>query len=162
MNNNKKTLYIVGAVIVAIALFFAGVQTGKAMAFKGRGGMMGGQFTRGQMGQFGGQAGAGQNRFGGARGINGGFIMGEVLSKDATGITVKLQDGGSRVVITSTSTAVMKSTTGTMNDVVVGNSVTVMGSQNADGSVTAQSIQIRPAGAPLGGPGMGRGMQVGQ
>ncbi len=92
-------------------------------------------------------AAAGQNFAGGNRGFggaNGGAASGEVLGKDANGITLKLQDGGSRVVIVPASISVMKSAAGTMDDVTVGERVTVIGTTNGDGSITAQSIQVRP------------------
>lgn len=38
----------------------------------------------------------------------------------------------------------MKSASGSAADVAVGSSIVVTGSKNSDGSVTAQSIQIRP------------------
>lgn len=85
-----------------------------------------------------------QNQGGrGMRGANGGFTGGQVLSKDANNITLKLRNGGSLNVLYSSSTQVQKSASTTAEDIVVGSEVTVSGSSNADGSLSAQSVQIR-------------------
>jgi hypothetical protein len=83
-------------------------------------------------------------RVGAMRGANGGFTTGEVISKDDTSIVVKLKDGGSKIIFVSNSTSVAKTESGTLADVSVGKQVSVTGSSNSDGSVTAESIQIRP------------------
>jgi hypothetical protein len=69
---------------------------------------------------------------------------GEVLSKDAQSMTIALRDGGSRIVFYGTSTPVMHTATGTIGDIDVGTQVFVSGAQNPDGSMTAESIQLRP------------------
>ena len=91
---------------------------------------------------MGGVAG-GQNRMAGGVVRGGGLIGGEIISKDDTTITVKLRDGGSKIVFVSSSTQVLKSTSGSLADLVSGGQVTVTGSQNSDGSISAQSVQIR-------------------
>lgn len=74
----------------------------------------------------------------------GGMVTGSVIAKDDQSITVKLFDGGSKIVFVGASTQVMKSVQGDISDVSVGQSVSVTGSQNQDGSVTARSLDIRP------------------
>jgi hypothetical protein len=76
-----------------------------------------------------------------------GLISGEVISKDETSITVKLRDGGSKIVFLTAQTPVMKSVAGILGDVNTGATVIVTGKANPDGSIAADSVQIRPAGS---------------
>jgi hypothetical protein len=84
--------------------------------------------------------GAGGGRF--TAGAN--FISGDVLAKDAQSITVKMRDGSSRIILYASSTEVSKFAAGTIDDVAVGKTIMVNGKTNTDGSITAQTIQIRP------------------
>jgi len=76
---------------------------------------------------------------------NAGFSGGEIIKKDNTSITVKLNNGSSQIILFSDSTKIMKSAEGSATDLTIGEQVTITGSKNQDGSLTAESIQIRPA-----------------
>ncbi len=82
--------------------------------------------------------------FRGGRSGMGGFTSGDIIAKDDKSLTIKMRDGGSRIVFFSDTTEVSKFVAGTSADLAVGKTVTVMGTANSDGSVTATSVQIRP------------------
>jgi hypothetical protein len=112
------------------------------------GGMIYGKSTVPSRGQF----GNGTRGTGTRGGGNGSFTAGEILSKDANSITIKMQDGSTKIALIASSTQVMKSSTGSLSDLMTGIEVTVTGTANSDGSVSAKSVQIRPVGsAPFGG-----------
>ena len=121
------------AVIVGVS-FLGGVQYGKSQIPTG---------ARGGAGQYSGVATRGARG-----GMNGGLISGSVVSSDAQSITVSIPAGGSKIIYLSDSTQIMKSTEGGKTDLQTGTNIIVTGTANPDGSVIAQSIQIRPAGAP--------------
>lgn len=143
---------IAGGIAIAIVCFGGGYYIGKTFGVSAP-----------QRGQFAGQFGSGSTRTGGVNGRNmNGFAAGTILAKDASSITVQLggQGGaangsstGSRIVILGSSTQVGKFVSGAVSDLEVGQEVLVTGSPNSDGSITAQQIQIRPAG--MTGPGFG-------
>lgn len=149
----KKTIII--AVVVAVVFgaggFWGGMSYGKSSIAAVSAGVRQGGF-QGVMGAGG--TGTGGQRAGRGTGVAGsgfdrltagGFLAGQVVSKDATSVTVKLRDGGSRVALVSTSTQVLTSRPGTFDDVSVGEQITIQGTANSDGSVSAQSIQVRPS-----------------
>lgn len=136
--NNKIVLGAVAvAVVIAGAAFWVGISYGKSAAP-----------ARGQFGGAGGTFARPGGMMGGRSGTGGGFTAGQILSKDASSITVKMQNGNTAIVLIGSSTEVVKSVTGSAADLSVGENVVVTGTQNSDGSVTAQSVQIRPAGSP--------------
>ncbi len=129
----KKNLIIaiVAIVIVGALSFFSGWQLGRA-GNGGRGNFDPQNFSGGANRQ-------GMNRAGG-----GGLTNGEILSKNDQSLTLKLRDGGSKIILLSSSTQIMKDAPGTMTDLGVGQSIMVAGTANADGSLTAQMVQLRP------------------
>ncbi|MDE1919143.1 MAG: hypothetical protein KGH56_00390 [Patescibacteria group bacterium] len=88
---------------------------------------------------------------GGMRGGAGGFLSGTVAAKDSESITLDTRDGSSHVVLLTPATSVLKSVSGTENDISIGSTVIVSGTTNGDGSVSANLIQLRPATPPAPG-----------
>ena len=82
-------------------------------------------------------------RTGGLRMGGAGMVVGEILSKDDKSLTVKMQDGGSKIIFLGNSVIVNKTIIGFLGDLKVGDSVSVMGSANADGSINAKTVQIQ-------------------
>lgn len=126
MKNIKPLYVLILVVLVAIGAFFGGMQYQKSQRSAGRG-----QFGGGQ-GQFGNRNG--QNR----------PVTGDIISMDDKSITVKLMDGSSKIVILSVTTAVNKQATGSASDLKNGERVLVIGTQNSDGSITADNISLNP------------------
>lgn len=77
-------------------------------------------------------------------------VNGEVTSFDGNTITVKTQNGGSKIVIYSDSTKINKTTEGSKSDIKVGENVMVFGSTGSDGTVVAQTVAV---GSRMQGPG---------
>lgn len=71
-------------------------------------------------------------------------ISGEVLSTDEDSLTVKTQDGGSKIVIYTEKTMINKASRAEKTDIKIGERVMILGIENTDGSMTAQSIQLNP------------------
>lgn len=141
MNKKYISYGVVSLIVVAALSFYAGGVHAKSTSAK----------TQANFQASAGQAyGAGNNgqTFGGGRGMRGGmgggFTTGKIISKDATSITVQLESGGSKIVLLGDSTQIAKMANATSTDLAVGTSVSVIGTTNSDGSVTAQSVQIRP------------------
>jgi len=144
---------IVGVIALIVISGGGAFYGGMTYAQMSRGGSGGSNFTNlspeERQARFaGGGAPAGMR---GPGGMNGEFTIGEVISKDETSITIKMQDGSTKIILVGSSAQIMKSTTGSVADLTVGTEVTITGSANSDGSLTAQSVQIRPAGTmPFG------------
>ena len=139
MEKNKKIVFGVVGVIVLVAVFYGGMVYGKSQTPAS---INGAQTLNGVGRGF---------RNGG--GNSGGFTVGQIISKDATSITVQLMTpggaasgtaAGSKIVFFDSNTKVTKQASGTLADLAVGTEVSVTGTTNSDGSVSAQSVQIRP------------------
>jgi len=142
---NKTFIVVVIAILAVGSLsFYAGMKYSQSKSLAG-GGFA--NLTSEQMAARFQQIGGAD--VGGQRGVRtgSGLAVGEIISKDADSITVKLNDGGSKIVFFSASTQVMRFSAGSPADLVLGENITINGAANQDGSVTAQTIQIRPEAA---------------
>ena len=131
---NKASKIISGIVILLIiagGAFYGGMIYGKGQSTAS---------TASARAGFGGMRGA-------RMGANGaGFTSGTIIAEDSSSITLQLpNNGGSKIIFYSSSTQIAKTTSGAPSDLTNGTTVSVTGTTNSDGSVTAQSIQIRPS-----------------
>ena len=131
---NKNTMIIISAVLVifaAVGGFLGGMQYQKRNAVS--------NFIQGGNSNF-------RQRFGaaGQSGQNFRPVRGQVLSQGTDTLTVKLTDGSTKIVVLSGSTVYLKSTPVSQGDLKIGDTVNVIGTQNSDGSVTAQDVQLNP------------------
>lgn len=119
------------------------------VVFAGAGFYGGMKYQQSQRNNFAGQFGSGQgirNNRTGVTGNRGGFrpVFGEIIAADDKSITVKLQDDSSKIILISKKTTINKAQTVTQSELKVGEKVSVFGSENTDGSVTAQNVQLNP------------------
>lgn len=88
---------------------------------------------------------------------SGGFAAGEIISKDDSSITIKLggvrngenqggtsNESGSKIIFFSESTKISKLAEGSADDLEIGKNISASGQANSDGTVAAETIQIRP------------------
>lgn len=144
MTKKLLPLFIAIVVLVGIGSFYGGMKYGQAQGNGNR--SLAGNFQnltpeqQQQMAQrFGANGGSGIMQ----RNSNG-EVNGDILAKDNQSITVKLRDGGSKIIFYSEITEVGKFVSGAATDLEIGKNVVVSGTANQDGSITAKSIQIRP------------------
>lgn len=125
MKNNSVIITIIVAVIVAAVAFFGGMQYQKSQKST---------TTAGAAGQFRQRTGANGQR----------PTRGQVVSINGQDMTVKLPDNSSKIVLLSDKTVFSKSATASASDIKSGDQVVVLGTDNSDGSVTAQDVQLNP------------------
>jgi len=130
-SKNNLIIIILIVVIVGAGAFFAGMKYQESKSIGQR------QLT---FGQGSGRIGNGQGGFN--RGMR--PVAGEIISSDANSLTVKMQDGSTRIVILSEKTEINKAEKTSKENLKTGQQVAVFGTENSDGSVTAQNIQLNP------------------
>lgn len=128
MKTQKIIAIVVVAIIIGGALFYAGTLYAKSNKSGGRNNVP----------SFANVAGARVAK------TNGNLVNGKILSKDDKSITVKLRDGGSKIIFLTATTPITKTVDGAISDLVVGQQIMATGTTNSDGSISAQSVQIRP------------------
>jgi len=127
MKTQNVFLLLLGLIIVGGGAFFAGVKYQESKQSS--------PFTR----QF---NGTGRRMGGGRNGFR--PVSGEIINVDEKEMTVKLQDGSSKIIIFSQKMALNKAEKAEVSDLKSGQTVAVFGVENTDGSITAQNIQLNP------------------
>ena len=150
----KKNIIFLAVLIIVMAGSFYG-----GMRYQSSRGSARGQFTAGFL-NFNNLSAEDRQKYqemGGRRvdtaQVNANFVNGEIIGRDDQSIIIKLNDGGSKIIFYSASTAINKMASGVFEDLSVGTSIMVTGKTGTDGSLTAETIQIRSGAEPLG-PGM--------
>ncbi len=142
MNKNQFIGVVVVLIIVGGGAFYAG------MSYAGS------QTPARSSSTFSGAGGAGgfAGRTGARGAAGGGITLGTIVASSNGSISIQQQNGSStEIVLVGPSTQILKTVAGSASDLSVGTTVTITGTSNSDGSMTANSIQIRPAG--MGAPG---------
>ncbi len=126
---NSIVIAVILSIIVGAGAFFAGMK-----------------YQQGKQPSFARQGGQGRTNAGQSQGNRTAFrpISGEIINADEKSVTVKLQDGSSKIVLLTEKTALNKAAEASKTDLKVGEKVAVFGQENSDGSVTAQNIQLNP------------------
>lgn len=139
----KKVLpIIIAVVVIGVGAFYGGMKYAESKSPTNSSLPSGNFQNRGAANGAGGmRAGNGQTA-----GMN--AVNGEIISKDDKSVTLKLRDGGSQIVFLSNTTEITKSAAGSLSDLEVGQNVFIGGKKNSDGSVTANTIQLRPNISP--------------
>ena len=142
MSKNHIIGVVVAVLVVGGVAFYAGTAFGKGQAPAGQRTFSANFGGAGAAGGFAGRGGRG--------GANGGFTAGKIISAGNGSISIQMQNGSSsEIVLLGTNTQIMKSVAGSASDLTVGQNVTIQGTPNSDGSLSATSIQIIPAGANM-------------
>jgi hypothetical protein len=154
--NRVVTIVLGILLVVAIAggSFYGGMVYGKNQAeseFPALGefeGMPGGR------GQFGGEAGARPGAdTGQTERTQGGSLFGEIQSIGDGEMTIVDQSGEKVQIYVTDTTLIQKQAEVTLADLDEGETVVISGSRGDDGSITARTLQVSPAGGFFGRPG---------
>lgn len=137
---------VIASLVFAGVGFFGGMQFQKSQRVSFGANGQGNFMMQGNGGQRGGGQGAGRTMGQGMR-----PVTGEIISTDGNSITVKMDDGSSKIVLISDTTQINKTDPGAKTDLTIGTKVGVFGADN-NGTVTAQSIQIDPQQMRIASP----------
>ena len=131
-------------VLVAGGSFYGGTVYGRGQAQAAGSARL--RAARGTDGGAAGQFAAGQRGAG-----QGGMLFGQIQDIGDGTLTITDNSGAQRKVQVTDTTLIQKQASVTLADLQTGESVIVSGSTGSDGSITARSVQVAPAGR-FGGP----------
>jgi len=152
---NRTIQIIVGIVVVLVvagASFYGGMVYGKSQAQPSFASRREGGFPNaaGGNGQFPGQAAQGAN----GRTSGQGGIFGQISSVGDGVLTITDNNGKETQVKVTDTTLIEKQASVKLTDLATGDTVIVSGSTGTDGTITARSVQVAPAGRfGAGAPG---------
>jgi hypothetical protein len=141
-NGRRIVIFLLVTLVIAGGAFYGGMVYGKGQAqptFAGAGIPGGGPNALGP----GGTPPAGSARPGSAQA---GMVMGQITEVTATTLTITDSNGKTTQINVSDTTLIEKQASVTLADLAQGETVMVSGSQQSDGSITARSVQVAPAG----------------
>jgi hypothetical protein len=158
MKKNQYT-FIIAAILIAGLSFFAGTryQLGKTDSSTKLSNARGGQNSQ----RTGGTPMGASNKMGQNGTQSNGLVNGEITAKDEQSLTVKLKDGSTKIIIVADSTSYKVSSDASAADLSVGETVTIVGTSNTDGSVTAKTVTVGESMMPMGGVGRPEDMPTG-
>jgi hypothetical protein len=133
MKNKNIIVTVLLLILVGAGSFFGGMKYQQSKTASLFGQFAGGRNTNNPQGR------TGQNALRNGAGFR--PIAGQILSMDSKSITVKMTDGSSKIVILSDKTIYNKTQESSLTDLKVGDNISVFGTTNSDGSVTAQNLQ---------------------
>lgn len=139
----NRTVQIVLAVVILVAAsggsFFGGMLYGESRA----------QSARTAGGRFGGGTSDGFNNgqgFQGGQGQRGGGVFGQITEIGTGYVMVTDNSGKATKVHVTDTTLIEKNASVKLTDLATGDPVIVSGTSESDGSFTARSVQVAPAG----------------
>lgn len=144
---------VVVVLVVAAGSFYGGMTYGKSQTSTAASAGFQGVDGQGAPGDFQGFRGQGQNGAAGARtdAVQPGSTFGQIESIDGNTLSVTDRNGNPVTVQVTDTTLIEKNASVSVSDLAAGDTVIISGSDNSDGSITARSVQVAPAGRFFGG-----------
>lgn len=142
---------VVVVLVVAAGSFYGGMTYGKSQASAATPAGFPGFDGQGAPRDFQGFRGQGQN--GAADGVQPGSTFGQIESIDGNTLSITDRNGNPVTVQVTDTTLIEKNASVSVSDLATGDTVIISGSDNTDGSITARSVQVAPAGRFFGGGG---------
>jgi hypothetical protein len=141
MNKNAWIVAVVVALVFGGGGYYFGKQSATSATPTGAAAYAGRTGATGRTGSFAGGAGFGGGTTGTIISTGNGTLTIQMAASTSTTATT-----GTKIVLFDTSTMVNELESVPASTLAVGQSIVVTGTANSDGSVTATSIQVRPAG----------------